>query len=126
MNKVLLYVMAVLYVAAGVNHFWHVQEYENIMPPYLPWHTALIYISGALEIVLGLLLIPAPTRRFAALGIIVLLVAIFPANVQMAVNFAHVHNPYLWITIVRLPLQVLLIWIAWRYYMARPARRAVV
>jgi uncharacterized membrane protein len=72
-------------------------------------------ISGACEIVFGLLLIPDTTRSIAAWLIIVLLIAIFPANIQMSINFKRKNNPYFWITIVRLPLQFLLIWWAWSY-----------
>ena len=75
--------MAVFYMAAGINHFVNPIFYKKIMPPWVPWHYPLIYISGGVEILLGLLLIPAPTRKLAAWGIIVLLLAVFPANVQM-------------------------------------------
>lgn len=119
MKRLLLYTMAVLYVAAGINHFWHLDMYTGIMPPYLPWPVTLVYISGVMEILLGLLLLPRSTRRMAAIGIIFLLIAVFPANVQMAFNYAHEHNRNLWIALVRLPLQAVLIWLAWLY--ARPA-----
>ncbi len=119
MKKLLLYTMAVLYVAAGINHFWHPALYVSIMPPYLPWPATLVAVSGVFEVLLGLLLLPRSTRRLAAIGIIFLLIAVFPANVQMAINYAQQHNPYLWIAIVRLPLQVVLIWLAWLY--AKPA-----
>ena len=116
MKRFLLYLMAVLYIAAGVNHFWHTAMYQSIMPPYLPWPLQLVYISGVFEILFGLLLLPKPTRRLAAAGIIFLLVAVFPANVQMAVNYAREHNPHLWVAILRLPLQGVLVWWAWGYY----------
>lgn len=103
-------------MAAGINHFWHPQLYLSIMPPYLPWHTTLVNISGIAEILLGLLLLARNARRLAAAGIVFLLIAVFPANVQMAINYAQSHNPYLWIAIARLPLQFLLIWWAWFYY----------
>lgn len=108
--------MATLYVAAGINHFWHTEMYTAIMPPWLPAPVALVYISGVLEVFFGLLLLARFTRRLAAVCIIMLLIAIFPANVQMMVNYARLHNPYLWATIVRLPLQALLVWWAWYYY----------
>jgi len=113
MKQALPYTMALLYTAAGINHFWHPAAYISIMPPYLPWPAALVNVSGGMEILLGLLLIPRATRRPAAIGIIFLLVAVFPANVQMTINYARGHNPYLWLTIVRLPLQAVLIWLAW-------------
>ena len=115
--------MAAGYVAAGTNHFWHTAMYVSIMPPYLPMHTLLVQISGAIEILLGLLLIPHATRRLAAIGIVFLLIAVFPANVQMTIDYAREHNPYLWLTILRLPLQFVLIWIADRYWRRRNVNR---
>lgn len=116
MKKLFLYSQALLYVLAGVNHFWQTNMYMAIMPPWLPWHAKLVYISGGCEVVFGLLLLPRFTRRLAVICIIVLLVAVFPANVQMAINYAHTHNKNLWAAIARLPLQVVLGWWAWYYY----------
>ena len=100
---------------AGINHFVHPQPYMEIMPPVLPWHRALVYISGACEILGGLLVLFKQTRRVGAWIIILLLIAVFPANVQMALNFRAAHHPYLWVAILRLPLQALLIWWAALY-----------
>jgi uncharacterized membrane protein len=118
MKKVLLYVMALFYTVAGINHFLHPQNYMQIMPPFLPYPLALVYISGICEALFGLLLIPAGTRRVAAWLIIALLLAVFPANIQMMLNYRQSHNPLFWITILRLPLQVLLIW--WAHLYTRP------
>jgi len=105
--------MILLYVIAGLNHFLNRQKYASIIPPYLPCPATLVYISGVCEIMFGLLLIPVATRRIAAGLIILLLIAVFPANVQMTVNYYHAHNPWLWLTIIRLPVQLLLIRWAW-------------
>jgi uncharacterized membrane protein len=115
LKKISLYAMAAFYIVAGVNHFINPSFYKIIMPPWLPWHYALIYISGVCEILLGLLLIPPATRKLAAWGIILLLLAVFPANVQMMLNYRHDQNPNLWIAILRLPVQLLLIWWAYRF-----------
>lgn len=115
MKLIWLYVMSLLYVAAGIYHFIRPRFYMKIMPPCLPWHAELVYISGAIEIILGLLLLPVATRWLAAWGVIILLMAVFPANIQMAINYWSRNNPYLWIAIARLPLQFLLIWWAWHY-----------
>jgi uncharacterized membrane protein len=112
------YTMAALYVAAGINHFIHPLFYEAIMPPYLPFHTILIFISGVCEILFACLLLPLNTRRLAAWCIIVLLIAVFPANVQMAINYYKAHNRHLWIALLRLPMQLLLLW--WAYTLTRP------
>lgn len=110
-----IYAMAIGYIFAGVMHFIFPKPYKRIMPPWLPYPLALVYISGICEIVFGLLLIPENTRSIAAWLIIALLIAIFPANIQMAINFRSRNNPYLWMAIARLPLQALLIWWAWTY-----------
>jgi uncharacterized membrane protein len=115
MKKIFLYLMALLYVAAGINHFANAGTYENIMPPYLPWHLVLIYASGIGEIVCGVLLVPLATRRFGAWMTIALLIAVFPANIQMMINYMHAVNPQLWVAVLRLPLQGVLIWWAFQY-----------
>ena len=113
--------MAAFYILAGVNHFANPDFYKKIMPPWLPWHYSIIFISGLAEIVLGLLLLPLQTRKLAAWGIIILLVAIFPANVQMMLNYQQEKNPDWWIAVVRLPLQLLLI--GWAYRFAKSDRK---
>ena len=117
MKKISLYVMIVFYIAAGINHFWHPEPYVGIMPSWIPWHKELVIISGICEILLGFLLLFSATRRFAAWGIILLLIGVFPANIQMLINFSNESNPDLWVAIIRLPLQLLLIW--WAYGFAK-------
>ncbi|HEX8461866.1 MAG TPA: DoxX family protein [Segetibacter sp.] len=112
--------MAVLYIAAGVYHFVHPATYLKIMPVWLPWHYELVIISGACEILFALLLLFPPTRRVGAFCIIALLVAVFPANIQMTINYAQQHNKLLWLSILRLPLQIVLIW--WAYRFTKPSR----
>jgi uncharacterized membrane protein len=119
-KKILLVTMAVFYVIAGTYHFVNPSFYKKIMPPWLPGHYFIIYFTGVCEIVLGSLLIPKQIRKAAAWGIIVLLLVVFPANIQMMVNFWHQQNPYLWIAILRLPIQLLLIW--WAYMFARNSK----
>ncbi len=115
MKKFFLYLMSLIYIAAGINHFRSPAYYLTIMPFYLPYPRELVYISGACVIIFGLLLIPELTRRIAAWLIIILLIAIFPANLEMTINFYHENNPQLWLTLLRLPLQIALIWWAWKY-----------
>jgi uncharacterized membrane protein len=107
--------MAVLYIAAGINHFRSPEFYYKIVPSYLPYPYALIFVSGVCEALLGVLLLFYKTRNFAACGLIVLLIAVFPANIQMLVNYIHENNPKVWIAIVRLPLQLPLIWWAFSF-----------
>jgi uncharacterized membrane protein len=115
MKVVFLFIMAGLYVVAGINHLVHPLFYYSIMPPWIAWPATMVLVSGVLEILLGLLLLPAKTRRLAAWGIVALLIAVFPANIQMMLNYHKQDNPYLWITIIRLPLQFVLIWWAYQY-----------
>lgn len=115
MKLIGLYIMSLLYTAAGIYHFVKPRMYVKIMPAWLPAHLQLVYISGLAEILLGLLLLPAGTRSFAAWGIIALLIAVFPANIQMMLNYYHKNLPGFWITLARLPLQAALIWWAWGY-----------
>lgn len=118
MKKVSLYLMAAGFAVAGINHFIHPDGYLRIMPPWLGWHAQLVLISGIFEILFGLLLIPPRTRSAAARCIIGLLIAVFPANIQMTINYLHNNSPFLWITILRLPLQLVLI--LWAYLFTKP------
>lgn len=103
------YLLAVIMVAAGVYHFVNPQVYVSIMPEYLPWHLALVYISGALEILFGAGLLTGYSS-LAAWGLIALLIAVFPANLNMALHpelAPQISSVLLWL---RLPLQAVLIW----------------
>jgi uncharacterized membrane protein len=117
MRKTSIYIQCALYTLAGLNHFWHTETYLDIMPSWLPWHEGLIYISGLIQIALGIAFYFDKTRVRAAWGIIILLLAVYPANFQMAVNYANEDNPYLWAALVRLPLQVPLMF--WAYTFTR-------
>jgi uncharacterized membrane protein len=103
--------MAVLYMAAGVNHFRNAANYLRIVPPYLPAREFLVQFSGVAEILLGILLLFPGLRRWAAWGIIALLVAVFPANYYMFQQGGPAFDIPQWILIARLPLQgVLILW----------------
>ncbi len=115
MKTASLYIMAIFYIVAGFNHFIRPGFYLKIMPPWLHYHLQIVLVSGILEIILGVLLLFEPTRNFAAWGIFALLIAIFPANIQMMLNFKNTHNHYLWVAILRLPLQLVLIRWAWLF-----------
>lgn len=115
LKAVFLYLMPAFYVLAGINHFVNPGFYERIIPPWLPYPSAINYASGSCEIIFGILLIPPATRKIAAWLIIILLIAVFPANVQMMLNYWHSKHPQFWITVARLPFQAGLIWWAWLY-----------
>lgn len=111
-QKVFLALAAVFYVVAGVLHFLKTPMYMKIMPPYIPRPLAMVYISGVAEIAGGIGLLIPSLRRSAALGLVALLIAVFPANVYMATNpteagAASISPAILW---GRLLLQPLFIW----------------
>jgi uncharacterized membrane protein len=106
------YTLALLFVGAGVMHFLRPATYLAIMPPVLPAPLALVYVSGIFEILGGLGLLPARTRRLAGWGLLALLVAVFPANVYMALVHEQLHIPG-WVAWGRLPLQLPLLWWVW-------------
>jgi uncharacterized membrane protein len=115
--------LALFFVAAGVLHFVRTDSYLELMPPYLPYHLALVYVSGVFEILGGACILIPGLRRIAGWGLIALLVAVFPANVQMAIDVFHGKTftvlaslpprAATWVAILRLPLQIPLIW--WVY-----------
>ena len=107
---------ALVFVVAGMLHFVSAGAYERIMPPYLPMHRELVYLSGALEIAGGLGLLPGRTRRVAGLGLVLLLFAVWPANLQMLLDARAAGKPVWWMALLwaRLPLQVLLMAWVWR------------
>lgn len=109
-----LYIMAAIYIVAGLLHFIRPRTYLAIMPPYLPAHKALVFWSGVAELALGLALLLPALRTWAAWGIIALLIAVFPANVYMATGEKFRKIPA-WVRWGRLPLQAVLIWWAYQY-----------
>ncbi len=115
--------LAVAFVAAGINHFRRPDFYLTMIPPGLPSPAALNFISGAAEILGGIgVLVPA-TRRFAGWGLIALLVAVFPANVHMALVGLRPPDVEIatWVLWARLPFQAVFIAWVWWTTLARPA-----
>jgi uncharacterized membrane protein len=114
--------LALVFIASGVIHLVAPQVYRGIMPPWLPVPDQLILVSGVAEILGGLGLLLVHWRRAAAVGLIVLLLAVFPANIQMLLNSISQHESWMRQTVLwlRLPLQPLLIWLVWRAGLAGP------
>ena len=111
--------LAVVMIGIGVTHFVKPDDFAAIVPPSFPAKMALVLISGVAEIAGGVGLLLPRWRRWASLGLVALYVAVFPANVNMAVNdvaVAGVHGPaaLLWL---RLPFQ--LVFIAWAIFVGR-------
>ncbi len=114
---VMTWVFGVLFIAAGANHFVITDFCAGIIPPYLPCHRELVYVSGVAEVVLGALLLIPRCRIVDAWGLVALLIAVFPANLHMALNpdaYPTFAPTLLWL---RLPFQGVLI--AWAYWLTR-------
>ncbi|MBI3553425.1 MAG: DoxX family membrane protein [Elusimicrobia bacterium] len=121
MNEIPRWIFASLFITSGIGHFVRTKWYERLMPPYLPWHRELVWLSGLIELGLGILLLVPRCSSLAAWGLIALLVAVFPANIHMAATSGGpkpaapgVAPLWAW---ARLPLQGVLIY--WAYLYAR-------
>ncbi len=121
-KSILRWILTVVMVGAGANHFINPAPYLGMMPDALPAHEALVYISGIFEMLGGLGLILPATRKLAAWGLVALLIAVFPANINMAVNHLPLGTDTIptWALWARLPLQLVLI--AWAYWFTRDDR----
>ena len=107
--------LAILFVIAGSLHFLIPQAYVKIMPPALPAPLTLVYLSGIAEILGGLGLLLPLTRHAAAWGLVALLIAVLPANINMVVDHTRFASIPLWALWLRIPLQLPLIYWAWLY-----------
>ena len=124
-KTILLWVMAAAYVLAGFNHLLNPDFYLPIIPPGLPNPEWLNLISGLAEIVLGVYILEPRVRVLSAWGIIALLIAVFPANIYMALENVGPEGPgsgpgaLAW---VRLPFQA--VFIVWAWWYTRPEPQA--
>ncbi len=114
--------LGALFIGAGAMHFLKTDAYVSIMPPYIPHPHFVVYESGFFEILGGIgVLTPQPLRRAAGQCLILLLIVVFPANVQIALHgatFGQTHISQLW-GWLRLPLQIPLIYWVWRSAVAK-------
>lgn len=117
-KRFFLILLSVFFTYAGFHHLIEPAFYVSIMPPWIPGHLELVYLSGVFEIMGGVgVLIPA-VRSFAGLGLVALLVAVYPANLHMAFNpelFPDIPVAALY---VRLALQFIAFY--WAYSVTRP------
>ncbi|MGP8101435.1 MAG: DoxX family protein [Candidatus Cybelea sp.] len=106
--------LGLFFIAAGANHFVHRDFYLRIVPGYLPDHALLVAISGVCECLGGIGVLIPRTRKVAGIGLIALLIAVLPANAQMAQHpelYRDIGSPAAFL--IRLPLQVILIFLVW-------------
>ncbi|MCS3649786.1 putative membrane protein [Salinibacter ruber] len=114
MHRFSVYLIALLFAAAGTAHFVRPSAFARIVPPYLPAPYALVYVSGAAELLGALGVLVPGLRGYAGWGLLLLALAVFPANVHMALHPADFEGIPAWALYLRLPLQVALVgWIYW-------------
>ncbi|MEP6573974.1 MAG: hypothetical protein ABJD11_14825 [Gemmatimonadota bacterium] len=120
-----LLALAAVFMFTGMVHLLAPQVYLGIMPPWAPHPLMLVYISGVCELLGGIGILLEPVRRTAGIGLILLLVAVFPANVQMLSNHLARGTTALEATLLwlRLPLQAVLVW--WVWSVTRPVTRGI-
>jgi uncharacterized membrane protein len=114
MKNISTYIIGVAFILAGVNHFINPEFYLRMMPPMLPAHELLNYASGTAEIILGTLLFIPQTKVVAAWGLIILLIAVYPANIYMAMEVGKSIDISPVVAYIRLPFQFLFIWLVYR------------
>ena len=115
-KNVLRGILAVCMLVAGTLHFVTPDPFIKIVPGFLPYPAALVYISGIFEILFGIGLIVPATRSLSGLGLVALFIAVYPANLNMAFNHIKLENipDSWWLHGIRLPFQfVLIAWAAW-------------
>ena len=106
-------IMSIFYVGIGIKHFTSPMWFVKIVPPILPYKLSLVYISGFFEILFGIMLLFPYTRYVAAWGLIMLLIAVFPANIYLAMTNGAALNTTPLIAWGRLPFQFVFIGIAY-------------
>ena len=116
-RKLSLFGLAVFFIYFGIDHFVNVEFYLSIMPPAFPMHLEAVYISGLFEILGGVCVLIPSLRRIAGLGLIALLVFVYPANIYMAITPEAFPEISIELLYFRLPLQFLFIY--WAYSVTR-------
>jgi len=111
----LIIISSIFYVIVGIKHFIEPEYFLSIVPPYLPYHLELVYVSGLFEVLFGILILLPKYRYYGAIGLMLLLIAVFPANIYLAQNeiAQEAIGATQEIAIWRLPIQGILIWIAY-------------
>lgn len=107
------YLLGVLFILAGMNHFRKPKIYERIIPPYIPAHSSIVLLSGIAEMILGFMILNKNTQEVAAWGIIIMLLLFIPVHIYMLQNEKAAMKLPKWLLILRLPLQFGLIY--WAY-----------
>lgn len=108
------YLMAAMYIFTGVMHFYKPKAYLKITPSYLPKPKQLIFWSGVAEVLLGIGLLIAPLKKWSIYGIVLMLFVFIPVHIYMIQAPKETIGVPKWFSVIRFPLQFLLIW--WALY----------
>ena len=119
LRKLSVFTLSVFFVSFGIDHFVNPEFYLSIMPPNLPLKLEAVYISGLFEILGGVGVLIASTRKIASLGLVTLLVAVYPANIYMALNPERFPEVSINALYFRLVLQFFFFY--WAYSVSRPS-----
>jgi uncharacterized membrane protein len=122
LRKIALVLTAAFFVVAGSLHFLRPDPYVKIVPPFIPLALWMVYISGLAEVAGGVGILLPVVRRAAGWGLVALLIAVFPANIYMAMDHVQPTATSLpvWVLWARLPLQFVLIW--WTLWCTKTGR----
>lgn len=113
MPRIPLLVVALFFITGGIAHFVVADFFVMAMPDYLGYHKELVIISGVFEILGAIGILVPQTRLLAGYGLIALIIAVYPANINMALHpekYKDISELFLYI---RLPFQFLFIWFVW-------------
>lgn len=109
------YLLGILLIIAGMNHFRKPKLYERIMPPYIPMGSSMVILSGVAEMALGMVLLNKDTQSTAAWGIIIMLILFLPVHIYMLQDKKAAMKLPKWALILRFPLQFALMYWAYLY-----------
>jgi len=112
-KSISIFIMSSFYIMVGLSHFKNPKWYLQIIPPVLPLKLELVYLSGIFEIILGLLLLFKNTRPLAGWGLIILLIAVYPANIYLAITNGEAMGTSSLVAWGRLPIQFIFIFLAY-------------
>lgn len=118
-KNLVLFGLAIFFVNTGIDHFINAGFYLSIMPPFFPLHEEAVYISGFFEVLGGMGVLIPRLRKIAGWGLVALLIAVYPANIYMALAPEAFPNIPVLLIYSRLPLQFLFFY--WAYSVTKPS-----
>ena len=122
-RKIVLFGLAAFFINIGVNHFVNPDFYLSIMPPAFPMHVEAVYVSGFFEVLGGVCVLIPRLRKIAGWGLVALLVAVYPANIYMAINPDAFPDFPVALLYARLAFQFVFFY--WAFSVTRPAYNRV-